>query len=130
MVAIFEFSNTPDKKVNEISQPAIVVANRVVSQITGSPVQEASIDWLKVGHFIGYSLLAFSLYTAAHKTPKIHRPMIFSVLICFIYACSDEFHQLFVIGRSAEITDVFLDTSAAMIILNVVYLIKKQRKQI
>ena len=35
----------------------------------------------------------------------------FSLLICFIYACTDEIHQLFVPGRSGQFTDVLIDTS-------------------
>lgn len=33
-----------------------------------------------------------------------------SVAFCFIYACSDEFHQLFVEGRSGSFIDVGIDS--------------------
>ena len=32
-----------------------------------------------------------------------------SFIICFLYASSDEFHQLFVPGRSGQVTDIFID---------------------
>lgn len=36
--------------------------------------------------------------------------LLFSILFCFIYACSDEIHQLFLSGRSARILDTFIDS--------------------
>ncbi|MBQ3466792.1 MAG: VanZ family protein, partial [Oscillospiraceae bacterium] len=32
------------------------------------------------------------------------------LLFCFLYACSDEFHQLFVPGRAGMFSDVLIDT--------------------
>ena len=37
-----------------------------------------------------------------------------ALLICFIYAASDELHQTFVDGRSGEIRDVCIDISGAL----------------
>jgi VanZ family protein len=37
------------------------------------------------------------------------------VAIVFVYACSDEFHQIFVPGRGAEFHDVMLDTYAGIL---------------
>ena len=35
------------------------------------------------------------------------------ILLCMLYACSDEIHQSFVLNRSGRIEDVFLDTVGA-----------------
>ena len=32
------------------------------------------------------------------------------IFLVFLYACSDEIHQLFIPGRSGEILDVLIDT--------------------
>jgi VanZ family protein len=32
------------------------------------------------------------------------------LLFCFLYACTDEFHQLFVSGRAGQFSDVLIDT--------------------
>ena len=40
---------------------------------------------------------------------------IISIGIGFLYACSDEFHQLFVPGRTAKFTDVLIDTSGVIV---------------
>ena len=36
-------------------------------------------------------------------------------MLSFLYACSDEFHQFFIAGRSAQFTDVMIDTCGALI---------------
>ena len=36
--------------------------------------------------------------------------VLLSVFLAFLYACSDEIHQLFVPGRSGQVSDVLLDT--------------------
>ena len=38
-----------------------------------------------------------------------------SALLCFIYAISDEIHQLFIPGRSGSITDVLIDMTGSII---------------
>ena len=35
------------------------------------------------------------------------------IIICILYAISDEIHQLFVPGRSGQVSDVLLDTLGA-----------------
>ena len=38
-----------------------------------------------------------------------------SVFFCFIYACTDEFHQMFVDGRGASFFDCLIDTTGAIL---------------
>jgi VanZ family protein len=51
------------------------------------------------------------------------------ILICVLYAISDEIHQSFVPGRGPSIIDVFIDSTGAItgIILGKAYLLKKKR---
>ena len=65
----------------------------------------------KSAHFLIYLFLEISIlwYLSEFYTITI-RGYIIATLLTFIYACSDEFHQLFVSGRSGEVLDVFIDT--------------------
>lgn len=45
----------------------------------------------------------------------MRRAILVSVAIVFLYAISDEFHQYFVPGRSSEIRDVLIDTTAGVV---------------
>ena len=55
-------------------------------------------------------------------TLDIRKILIFSFIICFLYACSDEIHQLYVFGRSGEFKDVLIDSIGIIIGLLIFYL--------
>ena len=46
---------------------------------------------------------------------KLNYPVGLSIIVCTLYAVSDEFHQLFVSGRSGELRDIMIDSCAAMV---------------
>lgn len=68
----------------------------------------------KAAHMSEYAILAMLLYAyfraAGHK-----KSICWALLTAFLYACSDEFHQLFVPGRSGRWQDVCIDTSGAVL---------------
>lgn len=69
----------------------------------------------KGGHFTEYFILGVLLVAAFSSSGKarISRAGI-SLAICFLYACSDEFHQSFVDGRGPAFFDVCIDTTGAL----------------
>lgn len=50
-------------------------------------------------------------------------------ILTTLYACTDEFHQLFVPGRSGQITDVGIDSAGALIGCAVIVWILRMRKR-
>ena len=52
-----------------------------------------------------------------------------SFIVCVLYASSDEFHQLFVPGRSGQVTDIFIDMIGVVLGLLLVFLIRCFRKE-
>ena len=68
----------------------------------------------KVAHFSIYAVLGF-LFALLFKEYNYNFKHIFNraVVFSFLYACTDEFHQLFVIGRSCELRDVCIDSLGA-----------------
>lgn len=72
----------------------------------------------KIGHVFFYGLLTFCVFW---KTSNIKTFLIKFILI-FLFAISDEIHQLFVIGRSGRLMDVFVDLSSVLLILIVMKL--------
>ena len=61
---------------------------------------------------------------------------IIPIVVCFLYACSDEYHQTFVDDRTSEFTDVLIDTVGAIIgiiiiniIVKTVYKIKERKRE-
>lgn len=64
-------------------------------------------------HFSVYLALSFLFSRALRKTKTnllLAKIFIFAVVFTVIYGISDEFHQVFVPGRSASAFDVLIDT--------------------
>ena len=62
----------------------------------------------KLGHVTGYALLTALWWWALRGV--IGRPLLIAVCIAFAYACTDEFHQTFVSGRTGTPVDVAIDS--------------------
>ena len=105
----------------------------------------------KAAHFFEYALLGILFYLRFSRTKKLNHfsslttstqqnliqapiyskfstPILLSVFASFIYACTDEVHQLFVPGRSGQFFDVCVDTLGAfagcLLILSLSYIRK------
>jgi VanZ family protein len=76
----------------------------------------------KAAHIIAYFILGMLIFNVikTYKFP-IRRAITVSITLAFTYATTDEIHQLFVPGRSGELRDVLIDTSASMIGIFVYY---------
>jgi len=74
----------------------------------------------KCCHLTEYAILAVLLWRAVRKParrdshPWSWRQALIAVLIVFLYASTDEFHQMFVPNRTPMVSDVFIDTSGAI----------------
>jgi VanZ family protein len=75
----------------------------------------------KCCHLTEYAILAILLWRAVRKPvrrdsrPWSWREAAIAVLIVFLYASTDEFHQRYVPARTPMVSDVFIDTSGAVI---------------
>ena len=63
------------------------------------------------------------------KDYKIKKIFIVSILLCILYSCTDEIHQLFVSGRSGSIIDVMIDCIGIILGTFVYKLFKKKIKK-
>ncbi len=109
MLLIFWFSSIPGVDLAQNVKPLTSRADTTVKAIPS--LRQIKIQWLKVGHFIGYSSLGLALLYAF--LPYFKHNHITAILTTALYALTDEFHQTFVAGRHAGLNDVLLDTSAA-----------------
>ncbi|WP_027088481.1 VanZ family protein [Thomasclavelia saccharogumia] len=80
----------------------------------------------KTAHMSEYALLLFFIYYGFKKTITYQYTLLLSLLITFLYACSDEFHQLFIPGRSGQFVDVLIDTAGGAFMLLIIYLWQKK----
>ena len=133
MATIFTFSSqVSDKSSNTSGNTIRFILNKL--QITKN-MNEQQVDELvenlqtpirKLAHFSVYTLgevLFFTLFNQ-YKTQN-KKKIIYSVVLCMLYAITDEIHQYFVPGRSCELRDVLIDTAGALLGVLIVYGISK-----
>ncbi|MDN7226354.1 VanZ family protein [Planococcus sp. N064] len=119
MALIFSLSHQPASKSSEMStgitEMIVVAAEQVVPGIAENFGQLEHIV-RKNAHFFIYLILGVLAIHAFSKSGlRSFRGFGLSVVLCVLYAISDEFHQLFVDGRSGELRDVFIDSSGAIV---------------
>jgi VanZ family protein len=83
----------------------------VIFYFSAQPAGDHHAWWVivfrKLGHFTGYALLT-ALWAWALQG-VVRRPVLIAVCIALAYACTDEFHQTFVSGRTGTPRDVGID---------------------
>lgn len=83
----------------------------------------------KSAHFLAYAILGFLSFLLAGEYHIYGKnQFLLSIIVAFLYACSDEFHQTFVNGRSGEVRDVIIDVLGAGFGILVVIAIKRVKK--
>jgi len=68
----------------------------------------------KMAHVTEYLILGVLVANAYKKSGvRGYKLLMYSLILCFVYAASDEFHQYFVPGRGPGWSDVMLDSFGA-----------------
>ena len=119
MVVIFCFSHQPASQSSQLSSGITQSLLDVLEKIIPSIMYKRDfIHYFirKSAHFFVYFILGL-LVGGAFKSNGVrgYRRLIFSMLVCVLYAVSDEIHQVFIPGRSGQIGDVFIDSLGAFL---------------
>lgn len=136
MFLIFVLSAQPAPRSNGLSQKVTEVIIEKVGLLVPLDIKTSTTTDLikrfnhivrKCAHVSEYFVLG-ALVMNAMKTSKVlkFKALIFSVLICILYAISDELHQLFVPGRGAQMMDVLIDSAGAIAGIGCIFLIKRR----
>ncbi len=87
----------------------------------------------KSAHFFLYFILGILVYLFVHKKYNTSlKTFIIMIIVCTLYAISDEIHQLFTLERAAEVRDVFIDMGGSLlaeILLTIIFVIKDKIKK-
>ena len=131
MIIIFWFSNQPATESSEISG---TISYRLVEDTDeifnwglttdqiGNIAGNIEYPIRKAAHMTEYAILgwlAFAFSGTFEMRQKVH--YIAALGFAFCYASTDEFHQYFIPGRSAEVMDVCIDTLGASIGLAILF---------
>ena len=123
MVLIFMFSSDNSGESSDKSQSVTaVIAEAFFPDYENMTLEEkdAVLDKAehiirKIAHFTIYTALGFCASMTVGKRKLLSLSSAGVLIFCFLYACSDEIHQLFVPGRSGRFTDVLIDTSGSVL---------------
>lgn len=129
MILIYYFSQqTVDESIKLSSVATMVFSNLVELFLPHSTFEEEYLHHIvrKLAHFTIYFILgvlvSYLLNVGKRKGKKI---ILVAIICCILFAISDETLQLFVYGRGAQVSDVFIDTLGASLGILLVYLSRK-----
>ena len=105
------------------------IATLIYNIFNISDTEKVSFIVRKCAHVSEFFILGILVINLVSKYNVKHIYLI-SFIICVLYSSSDEFHQLFVPGRSGQVTDVFIDMIGTIFSLLVMYLFNKFRKKV
>ena len=83
----------------------------------------------KCAHASEYAILGILLCisVSCYRTEKC---AMYVFIAGAAYAASDEFHQLFVAGRSCQVTDVLIDSMGVLTGILLIYMVNEIKKQV
>ncbi len=143
MVGIFTFSHQPAAVSSQVSGGLIERMLAAFMSNFDSLSEQARAEMIEgLQHIVRKSAHAF-VYTVmgvlsmsfmlTFDFRKIKSAAVLAFLISFMYAVSDEIHQLFIDGRSGQISDVVLDSFGAVFGIAVVgffvWIARKRRQR-
>ena len=111
IIIIFVFSSQPAVISDEKSKFVIKIFEILGLNLNSIWGNLADYIERKISHFLEYLILFTLLFNAIYDKINLKKAIFISLLTVFLYACSDEVHQLFVPGRAGRFTDVMIDTS-------------------
>ncbi|MDP4182402.1 MAG: VanZ family protein, partial [Bacillota bacterium] len=119
MVLIFNLSSQAAEKSNQLSTGITKTVFDTVKKVC--PNINFDIDSLnqiirKDAHFFAYLVLGLLVLNALRRSGLYgYKCILIALLICVLYAISDEVHQLYVPGRGPSVKDVLIDSSGSLI---------------
>lgn len=120
MIAIFIFSSQKGTESGNTSRKFTIA---IIQIITGKnlALEDPFVEGIqlfirKMAHFTTYAIGGFLIMNYAYTIKNtMKQKMLYSITFGAGYAVTDELHQFFVSGRSAQVLDVAIDTAGVII---------------
>ena len=122
MIVIFSFSSADANKSTSTSDKVITTMIEIKDKITNNEtpnnekeiiVKNSSFYIRKIAHITEYLILGFLIFNLLKQYSVTN--IYYAIGLSILYSCTDEFHQLFINGRSGSIRDVLIDTIGILI---------------
>lgn len=122
LIVIFSFSSADANKSTSTSDKVITTMIEIKDKITNNEtpnnekeiiVKNSSFYIRKIAHITEYLILGFLMFNLLKQYSVTN--IYYAIGLSILYSCTDEFHQLFISGRSGSINDVLIDTIGILI---------------
>lgn len=122
MIVIFSFSSADANKSTGTSDKVITTMIKIKDKITNNEtpnnekeiiVKNSSFYIRKLAHITEYLILGFLMFNLLKQYSVTN--IYYAIGLSILYSCTDEFHQLFISGRSGSIRDVLIDSIGILI---------------
>lgn len=116
MIVIFSFSSADANKSTGTSDKVITTMIEIKDKITNNEtpnnekeiiVKNSSFYIRKIAHITEYLILGFLMFNLLNQYSVTN--IYYAIGLSILYSCTDEFHQLFINGRSGSIRDILID---------------------
>ena len=134
MVLIFQFSGQQGEVSGGVSLELTEGFARILhSTVMGDRSVEELTEILhplirKAAHMTEYAILFVLLFLSFRQLLSSPASMAVSILTAFVYACTDEIHQVFVNGRSGNFQDVCVDMTGVLAAVMIVLFLYSSRQ--
>ena len=117
MIVIFSFSSADANKSTGTSDKVITTMIEIKDKITNNEtpnnekeiiVKNSSFYIRKIAHITEYLILGFLMFNLLKQYSVTN--IYYAIGLSILYSCTDEFHQLFISGRSGSIRDILIGT--------------------
>ena len=122
MIVIFSFSSADVNKSTGTSDKVITTMIEIKDKITNNEtpnnekeiiVKNSSFYIRKIAHITEYLILGFLIFNLLKQYSVTN--IYYAIGLSILYSCTDEFHQLFISGRSGSIRDILIDSIGILI---------------
>lgn len=129
MILIYYFSQQTVHESIRVSIVATMISTSILEFLFPNSIfEEEYIHHVvrKLAHFTIYFILGILVsYLLNIGKTKERRIIFLAFICCLLFAISDETLQLFIYGRGAQVSDVFIDITGASLGILFVYLSRK-----
>lgn len=113
LLLIYSLSNQTGSVSSGLTTKLLTIVGNLINNVITIDVNNFVLRFgfivRKLAHFTEYFILFILTYECL-KEYKLNKKALISFIFCVIYAAFDEFHQLFIDGRSGQILDVLIDS--------------------
>lgn len=129
MLIIFSLSSQVAEQSNQLSTGVTDIIIKIIEKVFPNiNFDIGSFNHIvrKNAHFVAYLVLGILVLNALRIGGTYdYRSVVLALVICVLYAITDEVHQLLVPGRSGQIKDVIIDSAGASMGIGLYLLINK-----